>query len=228
MASDRKTLSVFVDESGSFDSSVSPSRFYVVSCVFHNQAIPIGEDITRLEHALAYIMHPGVCLHSGPLIRREEAFRNTDIQIRRKLFGCFVAFARRVPVWGRCFCIDKRYAGSSELMAKSLVEKMTKYFDDSYDTLSRFDKIKIYYDNGQPQVKSILKKCFSSFPVEFPSCVTPERYRLFQVADLACTVALLKEKLDLGLPLTKSESYFFHNAHDLKKDYIRPLSRLLS
>ncbi len=149
-----------------------------------------------------------------------------DIQIRRKLFARFVAFARRAPVWGRTFCVDKRYLSSAELMTKALMEQMARHLESSRDTFSRFERIKVYYDNGQQQVKSILKSVFSPFPAEFPSNVTPERYRLFQVADLACTTALLRAKLDNGLPLTKSEIYFFRNAHDLKKDYIAPLSKL--
>ena len=219
-------MSVFVDESGSFDSNVSPSRFYVISCVFHDQSLVIDAEVSRLEQSLAYISHHDVCLHSGPLIRREESFREMGIQIRRKLFARFVAFARRAPVWGRTFCVDKRYLSSAELMTKALVEQMARHLESSRDTFSRFDRIKVYYDNGQQQVKGILKNVFSPFPAEFPSNVKPERYRLFQVADLAGTTALLRAKLDHGLPLTKSEIYFFRNAHDLKKDYIAPLSKL--
>lgn len=227
MANEENTLSVFADESGSFDSNISPSRFYVVSLVFHDQTISIAKELADLETTLSYMGYSNLCLHSGPLIRREEKFENMDIQERRKLFGRLVAFARRAPVQGRSFCIDKRYAGSAELMARAILCLISEHLASCRDSLSRFEKIKVYYDNGQAQVKHVLQKAFTPFPAEFPSNVRPERYRLFQVADLVCTIKLLAEKLDLGIPLTKSERYFFHSVHDLKKDFLRPLSRFL-
>ena len=51
MATFARELSVFVDESGSFDHEYSPSRFYVVSFVLHDQGIPIASNVSALELA---------------------------------------------------------------------------------------------------------------------------------------------------------------------------------
>ena len=228
MNTNENTLSIFVDESGSFDSDIFPSRFYVVSCIFHDQSVDISEHLNRLEMSLAHLGLSGLCLHAGPLIRREERFKDMDIQIRRQIFGRLMAFARRLPIRGWALCADKQYDSPVEALDNKLRTQFHDRVSSNRNYLRSYSKIKIYYDNGQPRVKSMLKEAFAEFPVEFPANVTPGRYRLFQVADLICTMALLKAKLNAEIPITKSETYFFHNVYELRKDFICPLSHLIS
>ena len=54
--------------------------------------------------------------------------------------------------------------------------------------------------------------------------VKPEKYKLFQVADLICTFELLRFKME-NENLSKSEYLFFGNMRDLKKNYLKPLQR---
>ena len=222
-----RVLSTFVDESGSFDSSTTPSRFYVISLVFHDQSISITPQIAALEETLARLGHPSLCLHAGPIIRREDEFRVLDVGVRRKLFYAMTAFARTVPVFCRSFCVDKRYFSSPEAIRRSLIAQLHDYMVTHGDDFSRYEHVKVYYDNGQIQVKEILKQTFSTLNSEFQINVTPERYRLFQVADLICTFRLLKAKHHAGLPLSKSEEFFFFGARALYKNYLHPLARLL-
>jgi hypothetical protein len=53
--------------------------------------------------------------------------------------------------------------------------------------------------------------------VEFTQDVKPSRYRLFQVADLICTLHLLELKLRAGLPFSKSEHHFFGGAKKFRR-----------
>lgn len=54
--------------------------------------------------------------------------------------------------------------------------------------------------------------------------VMPEKYKLFQVADLVCSMELVRLKLEKNL-LSKSEEIFFGNPRDLKKNYLKPLQK---
>ena len=45
--------------------------------------------------------------------------------------------------------------------------------------------------------------------VEFANDVRPSRYRLFQLADLICTLHLIELKLRAGVKLSHSENQFF-------------------
>ena len=219
-------LSVFVDESGSFDSSIFPSRFYVVTLLFHWQIDSIVEGLAMLESQLGYCGYPNVCVHAGPLLRREEDFRTVDIQDRRKILGRMLAFTRHMPVSYASLCVDKAKFSTPESISEELIRQLDSLAVRPEGPLLKASRIKVYYDNGQDQVLDVLRKGLSGFSGVFKPEVSPSRYRLFQAADLICTIELLRLKILNHLPLNKSEVYFFGSLRELKKNYINPISRL--
>ena len=94
----------------------------------------------------------------------------------------------------------------------------------NYSFFLSYDAIKIYYDNGQIEVSKLLATVFYSLMdnVEFRK-VMPTEYRLFQVADLICTLKLIELKMN-NHTLSKSELLFFQNERTLKKNYLKPLN----
>lgn len=52
----------------------------------------------------------------------------------------------------------------------------------------------------------------------------PSDYRLFQVADLICTLELLRIKTISG-NLSNSEERIFHSKRDLKKDFLKGIKK---
>lgn len=68
-----------------------------------------------------------------------------------------------------------------------------------------FDRVIIYYDNGQIELMKILTSVFSTLytHVDFRR-VQPIDYKLFQVADLVCTMELLAKKARITM-------YHMHN-----------------
>ncbi len=54
--------------------------------------------------------------------------------------------------------------------------------------------------------------------------VLPKDYKLFQAADMVCTLALLEKKIEDGT-LSRSDLLFFHNEKDLKKQFLVPLKK---
>jgi hypothetical protein len=83
----------------------------------------------------------------------------------------------------------------------------------------------VYYDNGQVEVTRILSSVFNALleNVEFRK-VMPADYRLFQVADLICTLKLTELKME-NHQLSKSDIFFFNDERTLKKNYLKPLSK---
>ena len=49
-------------------------------------------------------------------------------------------------------------------------------------------------------------------------------YKLFQAADLICTLSLLSLKCEHA-DLTHSEQLIFHNKHELKKQFLKPIKK---
>jgi hypothetical protein len=70
--------------------------------------------------------------------------------------------------------------------------------------------------NGQIELTKVLISVFSTLyaHVEFRR-VQPVDYKLFQVADLVCTMELLAEKAENN-SLSRSEQEFFGNARDFR------------
>ena len=54
--------------------------------------------------------------------------------------------------------------------------------------------------------------------------VLPCEYKLFQAADLICTLELLRIKAEGG-NLTRSEKLIFHSKRDLKKDFLKGIKK---
>ena len=78
-----------------------------------------------------------------------------------------------------------------------------------------------YYDNGQVELTKIITALFTmSFPNVEIRRVKPVDYKLFQVADLVCTMELLAEKAS-NSSFTKSELEFFHSIRNFKKKYLK-------
>lgn len=92
-----------------------------------------------------------------------------------------------------------------------------------YAYFEQFDKIIVYYDNGQIELSAILNAVLTALfkEVEFRKA-EPQKYRLLQVADFVCSIELLKIKRK-EKRLSRSEEMFFYKPQELKKPFIKSL-----
>ena len=74
-----KELSVFIDESGDFGDYSYHSPYYIITMVFHRQDVDIQEKINRPDTELSYLGLNNLCIHTGPIIRKEEIYKDMDI-----------------------------------------------------------------------------------------------------------------------------------------------------
>ena len=68
-------LSIFIDESGDFGEYSFHSPYYIVTMVFHNQSHKIDDTIMHLETSLSTHRLDNHCIHTGPIIRKEENYK---------------------------------------------------------------------------------------------------------------------------------------------------------
>ena len=221
-----KTLSVFVDESGRFRHPDPDSRFYIVSLVLHDQSVDISSRLDALDLRLRDLHIEKLCFHAGPLIRQEKVFAVMDRSFRYRIFAAMMAFARHVDFRYRCLVVDKKNVTSSMQIVRVLGDGLAQFLEERRGELGSFDRVKIYYDCGQSPMTNLLHRTFvtaSGVKIEFAQAVRPERYRLFQVADLICTVKLIEEKIRVGEGMTASEARFFGGAKDFRHNVLRYL-----
>jgi hypothetical protein len=207
MKNDEKTLSVFVDESGTFRYPDPSSRYYIIALVFHDQSFDIEPFVRELNIATERMgLDPEVfASHAGPLIRKEKTFAPFRREWRAKLFKLLFDFARRVDFRYHCLCVDKKYISSALHIISNLQMALTIFLASHKEQLHQFKKIKVYYDCGQSPVTNLLHKTFTSEiggNVEFAQDVKPHDYKLFQVADLLCTIGLIESRLLNGERMT--------------------------
>lgn len=67
-----RELSIFIDESGDFGAYAPHSPYYIISLVFHDQDEDIQPAIDKLDRELSYLGLDSLCIHTGPIIRRES------------------------------------------------------------------------------------------------------------------------------------------------------------
>ena len=104
-----------------------------------------------------------------------------------------------------------------DVHTRELYTIITKHLD----YFNSFDKLILYYDNGQNELTKILTSVFSIMfsNVEFRR-VKPADYKLFQVADLICTWELLAIKADKN-EFSESEKDFFDSPREFKRNRLK-------
>ncbi len=220
-----KELSIFVDESGDFGEYNHHAPYYIISMVLHDQTINITHDLKILEAELRNMGWSNHCVHAGPVIRSEEEYRGSSLLDRQKILMKMMTFIRHIDIQFKSLYIEKKHIQDTIEATGKLSKQLATFIRDNYEFFCSYDTVKIYYDNGQIEVTRILSSVFNALleNVEFRK-VLPADYRLFQVADLICTLKLTELKMTNHL-LSKSEIYFFNDQRTLKKNYLKPLAR---
>ena len=220
-----KELSIFIDESGDFGEYDFRSPYYIIAMVMHDQAYDLSADLNKLENELQYIGYPNHCVHAGPIIRQEQEYRFEKMEIRQKIMKKMMSFLRQTNITYKTIYIEKKHIVDEVEAAGKLAKQLSWFLRDNMSYFSSYDVVKVYYDNGQIELNKILSSVFNVLfdNVEFRK-VIPSDYRLFQVADLICTLQLLELKCE-NHTLSNSEKKFFESDRILKKNYLKPLKQ---
>lgn len=214
------TLSIFVDESGDFGDSVD--GYYVLAFVVHEQHEPLEPHLETVDRQLREIGLEGHTVHSGAAIRGEAEYRDMPWEQRKGAFTRMHAFFRRAPVRYYSLTLKRRDHPERLQLEGAIARGLGTFLQDRTEYFRAFDEVIVYYDNGQAEITRILNAVMNAYflQVEFRR-MQPADYRLFQAADLACTLELLRAK-DSDGALTKSDLFFFESARKLRKDYLKP------
>ena len=216
-----KELSIFVDESGHFDMTSKVAPYYLVSFVFHDQSYDITELVRKLDTHLGYLGYPNHCIHTEPIIRSEDVYKDMPAEDRHKLFDALVHFTRKSPIRHKTFFYKKREFKDKMAMISAMARDISGFCNMHKDFFASFDEVKLYYDNGQGEITWALTSTLSvSLPHITFRKVEPVNYKFFQVADLLCTLRLVEEKYQDKGKMSKSETYFFRSHTAFRKNYL--------
>ena len=221
-----KTLSIFVDESGDFGEYEQHAPYYIVTMVFHDQSNNISSNINVLNNTLKQIGYGDEqAVHTEPLIRREPPYQYFQPNERRAIFAKLYYFTLSCDIKYKSFVFKKsEYENSFKLEAR-MARDLSQFLRENLEYFQNFEKVILYYDNGQHELNRILNTVLATQLADYDvRKVIPSEYRLFQVADLICTLELLKVKIEHG-KLSNSEERIFHSKRDLKKDFLKGIRK---
>lgn len=210
-----KRLNIFIDESGDFGFVRGSSDLYAVSFTLHESSNSIKKELKYLNEKLKNLNYNGM-IHLAYLIARRGEYANFDFERRKSIFWAIFYFSNKVKVKIKTILVDKKYINKKIQLNIALAREISKFINDNKNYLELFDKIVIYYDNGQETLSTILDILFSANPrverrVEFDHV----KKRLFQVSDMLTVIDKLEYKRKNNIPYTKAEKFFF-NEKDIR------------
>ncbi len=213
-------LDIYVDESGNLGNRTTNSLYHVIGLVFKAKSSDISEEERKLEEVFSLLGYPNHCFHTGPLIHGDGDYSYTSLTIRQKLMRYFFAFYRKIDIAHKEFFVEKKNLDEEEIHLR-LAKEIRMFVTENLKYLTLFQKINIFYDNGQIIVSELLIEEFKSVlsNVEIHK-VKPSSCRLFQVADFVCTLRWLSIKAQ-HYALSKTEQMFFEGKRNLIKKYIK-------
>ena len=221
-----KELSIFVDESGDFGVYEKHSPYYIVTMILHDQEHDITADISKLDEALKNLGYKhNFAIHTEPLIRKEEIYHDTPPNERRTIFSKLFFFTLKSDIKYKCFLFDKKKFGDTLLLEARMAKEISYFLRSNLEYFQGYDNVILYYDNGQRQLTRILNTVLATELTKYEvRKVLPKDYKLFQAADLICTLQLLDAKCQHG-ELTRSEKVIFHSKRELYKQFIKPIKK---
>lgn len=216
-----KRLNIFIDETGEFGFGKGSSELYGVSFTFHEHDLDVMNEISKLNDRLEKIGYTEM-IHMADLIMKRGDYSRLNIETRKEIFKAIFHFSRKIKVKFKSIIVDKRYINNGRILKQQLSFAINKMIKENETYFKKFDKIVMYYDNGQEVLGKILDSTFRFDGFEHRIKFDHKEKRLFQVSDMLTFIDKYDYKYKNKISFAKSEKYFFTD------DEIRKIIRELN
>lgn len=215
-------LSIFIDESGS---DGLRDKYYLVTLVVHEQDDSLLENIGLYEQSLSARNLPDIPFHASPLLNGHADYTHLSLAERKKLLSSFRVFVRHVPVrYATVALKTKEYANANEV-SRVMRRMLIEFIFDELSYFQGFDRVKIYYDNGQQSIVEAVRKAMNyalaKDTVIYKNAL-PADYRLSQVADYIYTMEFTALKF-ADKTTTATDEKFFGSWSQFKKGILKEI-----
>ena len=149
-------------------------------------------------------------IHIADLIAKRGDYANFNLQQRKDIFWSIFYFSKRVKVKIHTIIVDKRFKNNKTQLNRELASELNNFFIEMADYMNEFNKVVVYYDNGQDALGAIIDTLLlNRNNVEHRIEFDHKEKRLFQVSDMLTFVDKIVYKHNNKIELTKAEKYFF-------------------
>lgn len=205
----KRRLNIFIHESGDFGFTEGSSELYAVSFTIHESDDSIINDLEHLNNRLQKADYDGM-IHLADLIARRGDYAHFDLNQRQNIFWSIFFFSKRVKVKIHTIIVDKRFKNNKTQLNRELASEINNFFNSISDYMKEFEKVVVYYDNGQDALGAIIDTLLiNKTNVEHRIEFDHKEKRLFQVSDMLTFVDKIVYKHQNNIPMTKVEKYFF-------------------
>lgn len=164
-------------------------------------------------------------IHTEPLVRREEMYSNMLPKERRSLFTKLFFFSLNANIQFKTFVFSKKHFKNPNNLLRHINRDIFDFFSSMKTIIDKYDEVTVYYDNGQLPIKYTVQTVFSLLFDNFEMRkVFPIDYKLFQTADMLCSLYLMDAKYK-NHPMSRSEKCVFNSKYDFYHDFFTPISK---
>jgi len=145
----------------------------------------IESDLEYLNNRLKESNYDGM-IHLADLVARRGDYSHFKLEQRKNIFWSIFYFSKRVKVKIHTVIVDKRFKNNKTQLNRELAGQISNFFNSISDYMDKFDKVVVYYDNGQDALGAIIDTLLLNKN-------NVERY-FFSVKDILGIIRQLKNK----------------------------------
>lgn len=219
-----RECSIFIDESGG---QGGHSRYYILALIFHDQAESLRDCLRYYRKGLQDKSLDDIPFHAGPLMNGHESYQGLDLRTRKGYLSQFFLTFQHLPIRYHAFVYRRSEFSSNRGLSDRMRRDMANLLFDNLGYFQSFDRVDIYYDNGQEivaqAVRGAVEYALSKEGVLYKSMHQNE-YFLAQVADLVCALELAAVKYR-NKEATRTDEKFFGSNKSFRQNYLKALKR---
>lgn len=221
-----RELSIFIDESGDVGDC---SEYYLVTFILHDQSTDISEGIRKYQEALSNAGLQEKTFHFAPVLRGHEQFENLGIEARKGYLIRFHILVEKMPFRYFTLSYRKSQVANVYALAESIEKDLVRFLREHLAYFQQFDKVKVYYDNGQRvvtyAVHQAVRTCLARSAAVYRKALSRD-YHLSQVADYVCGIELaaLRHEKHTDNP---TDHRFFGDRRSFSRNYLRKVRKKL-
>lgn len=219
-------LSVFCDEAGQQDMSAG---YYLITLVLHDQGEPLTRLMSEYTAQLRMTGLPDIPFHMVDLLQGHGDYEGLDMATRKRLLVKFGIFLQKAPIRYKTFAYETFDVSDAENLLARMKRDLVNFAFDSLAWLQSFERVSVYYDEGQQVVTKALHRAFDYMlpenVVEYKNLRYQDR-RLAQAADYLCSIELAARRYQCR---AESRTYlkFFGPRGAFKKNWLKQVRRKL-
>lgn len=112
----------------------------------HESGNSIKNELIYLNSRLEKVGYNGM-IHLADLVARRGEYSQFELKKRKDIFWSIFYFSKRADVKIHTIIVDKRFKNSKTQLNRELAIEINKLF--SFMHIEKFEKVVVYYDNGQ-------------------------------------------------------------------------------